>query len=90
MKKVICNSIGSTRICKGCGAAKPHDLGSCEPCPVNENAKCIVAREPFQLVGSMLMVRKVFMTSDGFKIIPHEIYDIQPFKGKFLIHRIIN
>lgn len=41
MKKVICNRIGSTHLCEGCGAAIPHYNTSCEPCPVNEHAQCI-------------------------------------------------
>lgn len=41
MSKVICNSIGSTHLCNGCGAAKPHYRMSCEPCPANDQAKCI-------------------------------------------------
>jgi len=42
MSLVICNSIGSIDLCRGCGAAKPHLHGSCEPCPVNKEAHCIV------------------------------------------------
>lgn len=41
MEKVICNSIGSCHLCAGCGASVPHHHDHCEPCPVNENAKCL-------------------------------------------------
>src|SRR4051812_41130146 len=41
MSDVICNSIGSTHLCDGCGAATPHYFISCEPCPVNKEAKCV-------------------------------------------------
>lgn len=41
MSDVICNSIGSTPHCKGCGASVPHYHLGCEQCPVNPNAKCI-------------------------------------------------
>jgi peptide deformylase len=47
MKKVICNSIGLTEECKNCGASKFHSAGSCEPCPINENAKCV---QPFSII----------------------------------------
>lgn len=40
MKKVICNSIGSTHACVGCGASVAHDHDSCEPCPINKEARC--------------------------------------------------
>lgn len=47
--EVICDSIGSVEShsnapgteCSMCGAAKPHDDRSCEPCPWNPAAKCI-------------------------------------------------
>lgn len=46
---VICDSIGSVEhLCKGCGAAKPHidSQASCEPCPVNPDARCIPVIDP--------------------------------------------
>jgi hypothetical protein len=47
--KVICNSIGSVPShsnapkteCSMCGASKPHDINSCEPCPWNKDATCM-------------------------------------------------
>lgn len=51
MNKVICNSIGSTHACNGCGAAKEHDHDSCEPCPINKEAKCVeVERRPDMII----------------------------------------
>jgi hypothetical protein len=50
---VKCNSIGSVPShsnapvteCSMCGAAKPHDVRSCEPCPWNKQAKCVPVPE---------------------------------------------
>lgn len=41
MSKVICNSVGKSDLCNGCGAAKPHYPVCCEPCPVVATAKCV-------------------------------------------------
>ena len=42
MCKVICDSIGSTHLCDGCGASKIHNGNYCEPCPANGKAKCMI------------------------------------------------
>ena len=42
MEKKICNSIGSTHLCNGCGASVPHT--GCEPCPLNKEAKCVAVK----------------------------------------------
>ena len=42
MCKVLCNSIGSTHLCDGCGASKPQNYRFCEPCPANNSAKCLI------------------------------------------------
>lgn len=44
MEKVICNSIGSHKMCTGCGASVPHDPDHCEPCPAVLSAMCIKDR----------------------------------------------
>lgn len=38
--KVICQNAGQYKMCKGCGAAVPHNPDYCEPCPVDETAIC--------------------------------------------------
>lgn len=39
---VQCDSIGSMpERCSACGAAKPHDVDYCEPCPWNKEATCM-------------------------------------------------
>jgi len=45
MGNVICNSIGTTNLCNGCGASVPHYHFSCEPCPINKTAKCVTREE---------------------------------------------
>jgi hypothetical protein len=40
-KIVRCNSIGCNEECQKCGASKSHDESQCEPCPLNERAKCV-------------------------------------------------
>jgi hypothetical protein len=50
--KVQCNAIGSVpHLCKGCGAASPHDHHYCEPCPANKEAQCIVIDESPEQFG---------------------------------------
>jgi hypothetical protein len=39
--KVICNCAGQNPECKNCGASKPHDNDSCEPCPIIKEARCV-------------------------------------------------
>jgi hypothetical protein len=38
--KSICNSIGTTDLCFGCGASHIHYSECCEKCPSNDKAKC--------------------------------------------------
>jgi hypothetical protein len=39
--KVICANRGKHDLCwAGCGATKPHDLDSCEPCPIDKKLHC--------------------------------------------------
>lgn len=37
---VSCSKFGTTNLCDGCGAAKPHNSTSCEPCPVHQYDTC--------------------------------------------------
>ena len=44
--KVICNCAGQDPECKNCGASKPHDNDSCEPCPIIKEARCVPCGQP--------------------------------------------
>jgi hypothetical protein len=52
MSKVICNAIGMHEECKNCGASKPHDDTSCEPCPLFDYALCkpIIVNIPIKCI----------------------------------------
>jgi len=39
-KRAVCGSVGTTRMCCGCGARHLHLVQYCEQCPVNPSAKC--------------------------------------------------
>jgi len=65
MHLVICNSVGSTALCNGCGAAELHYHNSCEACPINSLAKCYDAVE-------LKPNKSHHRVSDGYKKYPKE------------------
>ena len=41
MKRVICNKANEHIDCLHCFGAQKHDDGKCQPCPIDENARCL-------------------------------------------------
>ena len=72
----ICDSVGLSELCNGCGAAMPHSGDYCEPCPAVSTAKCnsielVAAKTP----GFSLINRGIRETRYGTSILPFNPYD---------------